>query len=728
MREWIRTRLTLRRITIRVDSPETTSPPSSPKSGGSGSGFVVDSRSVIGKSRRNRPPPCHAKWKLSVDRTIVKEVRRLPPHGTLMILHAVRVPGILKDHDDSYGVKKQMNGKPKGYSARNGRNAGIMIVGHNPVTGERMSMIPDQNVLSYATKSDRYKSLKYLSQGGDRHMHMRSCAEKVISQLVLMNRNGTPTLSHEKMRWVQEAMERAAAAAALEAAFRLQATRDRALRIALQALCQRVRLRRYRMSVMSRRRGLHLRELPEPTHEWGAALHEDLQSHINRRFLTADKKEFIAIKGAFDVFDADGSGSIDAKEFQSLCFEIGEVLSQKQVKKAIQAIDRDGSGQIEFDEFAMWWVTTDHTDASVGGLSASKIRRLKGVLQRRRWRRQAKEKLYMKIRNARLAGKQYAQRRRDAKEAKKKKILEAKIRRERLAAMRRGEFGFAAAANARSGPSKYEAQAGGGDKLMKREKPWDGIPGGQVGIVLLSPYWATRWEIKKRLRARALKKKRMEEAIEMERARKKALEEAAAEKLRKMLEEEERLAKEAETERERELEEARKLAEKQAEQARAKLLEEQRAREEEEERIRKEAEAAAKKAAALKLLEEKKRKLEEERLARLEIENKAEFDRIQEEKAEEERLIREEKEREEKMKMEAKKAEIAKQMELKLAQQKKDAASKSRDAKKAKQKKEDQEREKRQARMRRRAGGGGGAGAKKKGGARAGGGRKSKRK
>jgi hypothetical protein len=114
-----------------------------------------------------------------------------------------------------------------------------------------------------------------------------------------------------------------------------------------------------------------------------------------------------------------------------------------------------------------------------------------------------------------------------------------------------------------AGPSKYDATAGGGDKLMKREKPWDGIPGGQVGRVLLAPYWAPRWEIKKRLRARALKKKRLEEAIEMEKARKKALEEVAANKLRKMLEEEERLAMAAETERERELEEAKKLAMKQ---------------------------------------------------------------------------------------------------------------------------------------------------------------------
>ena len=51
--------------------------------------------------------------------------------------------------------------------------------------------------------------------------------------------------------------------------------------------------------------GLHLRDVQEPSHEWGAALTEDLLSHKFRRFLTVDKKEFVAIRAAFDVFDAD---------------------------------------------------------------------------------------------------------------------------------------------------------------------------------------------------------------------------------------------------------------------------------------------------------------------------------------------------------------------------------------------------------------------------------------
>jgi len=216
MREWIRSRLTLRRVTTTT----TTSTP----------------LTTIGKSRRQRPPPTSAKWKLSVDRTLVKQVRRLPPHGTLMILHAVRVPGVLHDHDDSYGMGSRR--KPKGHRARNGRNAGIMIVGHNPTTGARMSMVPDQSVLEYATQGDTHASLKYLTKGGDRHFHMRRCAEQVIAQLVLMDRNGTPTLSHIKMRWVREALERAAAAAALEGKHRGVVVCALVVQMVVQWLCK----------------------------------------------------------------------------------------------------------------------------------------------------------------------------------------------------------------------------------------------------------------------------------------------------------------------------------------------------------------------------------------------------------------------------------------------------------------------------------------------------------
>jgi hypothetical protein len=221
MREWIRTRLTLKRESNSSSSKRNK--------------MHSDGRSSS------------VEWKLNVDRTLCKEVRRLPPHNTLMILHAVRIPNVYHDHDDDYGMSSSSSKKktkktithPKGYSARNGRNGGFVIIGHNPLTGEEMSIVPDMNVLLSATKGDTFDSLKYLSMGGDRSFHMRRCAVKVMNELVLMNRNGRPTLSHIRMRWVIEKMERDHAAHLLELAFREKSRRDRALRIALSALCQR---------------------------------------------------------------------------------------------------------------------------------------------------------------------------------------------------------------------------------------------------------------------------------------------------------------------------------------------------------------------------------------------------------------------------------------------------------------------------------------------------------
>merc|ERR1712137_1053583 len=54
--------------------------------------------------------------------------------------------------------------------------------------------------------------------------------------------------------------------------------------------------------------------------------------------LTEEQKQ--EIREAFDLFDTDGSGTIDAKE-----------LKKEEIKKMIADIDKDGSGTIDFEEF-----------------------------------------------------------------------------------------------------------------------------------------------------------------------------------------------------------------------------------------------------------------------------------------------------------------------------------------------------------------------------------------
>merc|ERR1712166_378659 len=65
--------------------------------------------------------------------------------------------------------------------------------------------------------------------------------------------------------------------------------------------------------------------------------------------LTEEQKQ--EIKEAFDLFDTDGSGSIDAKELKVAMRALGFEPKKEEIQKMIADVDDDGSGTIEFQEF-----------------------------------------------------------------------------------------------------------------------------------------------------------------------------------------------------------------------------------------------------------------------------------------------------------------------------------------------------------------------------------------
>jgi hypothetical protein len=75
-------------------------------------------------------------------------------------------------------------------------------------------------------------------------------------------------------------------------------------------------------------------------------------------------KDVSAIKRAFDYFDSDGSGFIDALEFASLSADLGEVLDDNELSAAVKAIDVSGDGKISFNEFVRWWTAADNAAAA----------------------------------------------------------------------------------------------------------------------------------------------------------------------------------------------------------------------------------------------------------------------------------------------------------------------------------------------------------------------------
>merc|ERR1712232_1082514 len=65
--------------------------------------------------------------------------------------------------------------------------------------------------------------------------------------------------------------------------------------------------------------------------------------------LSAEQKA--EVKEAFDLFDTDGSGAIDATELKVAMQALGFEPTAAEVAKMVQDIDVDGNATIEFEEF-----------------------------------------------------------------------------------------------------------------------------------------------------------------------------------------------------------------------------------------------------------------------------------------------------------------------------------------------------------------------------------------
>ena len=71
--------------------------------------------------------------------------------------------------------------------------------------------------------------------------------------------------------------------------------------------------------------------------------------------LTEDQKQ--EIREAFDLFDTDGSGTIDAKELKVAMRALGFEPKKEEIKKMISDIDKEGTGTIDFNEFLQMMTT-----------------------------------------------------------------------------------------------------------------------------------------------------------------------------------------------------------------------------------------------------------------------------------------------------------------------------------------------------------------------------------
>ncbi|XP_023084284.1 centrin-1 [Piliocolobus tephrosceles] len=65
--------------------------------------------------------------------------------------------------------------------------------------------------------------------------------------------------------------------------------------------------------------------------------------------LTENQKQ--EVREAFDLFDADGSGTIDVKELKVAMRALGFEPRKEEMRKMISEVDKEGTGKISFNDF-----------------------------------------------------------------------------------------------------------------------------------------------------------------------------------------------------------------------------------------------------------------------------------------------------------------------------------------------------------------------------------------
>jgi len=68
-----------------------------------------------------------------------------------------------------------------------------------------------------------------------------------------------------------------------------------------------------------------------------------------RNELTEEQRQ--EIKEAFDLFDTESTGVIDAKELKVAMRALGFEPKKEEIRRVLQEIDKSGEGAIRFDDF-----------------------------------------------------------------------------------------------------------------------------------------------------------------------------------------------------------------------------------------------------------------------------------------------------------------------------------------------------------------------------------------
>ncbi len=87
------------------------------------------------------------------------------------------------------------------------------------------------------------------------------------------------------------------------------------------------------------------------------------QKEMSKR-LGISEERISEFREAFDLFDADGSGNINARELENCMSAFGVQVTEEEAIRMIAATDKDNSGEIDFEEFVAMMTAKMSTKSS----------------------------------------------------------------------------------------------------------------------------------------------------------------------------------------------------------------------------------------------------------------------------------------------------------------------------------------------------------------------------
>ena len=91
---------------------------------------------------------------------------------------------------------------------------------------------------------------------------------------------------------------------------------------------------------------------------------EDVDPDLHHENMTQNaealtQEQVRAFKEAFDLFDSNGGGTIDAEELKATLDSVGIEIEQEDIEDVMMKLDEDGNGEIDFEEFLNLMTNTE---------------------------------------------------------------------------------------------------------------------------------------------------------------------------------------------------------------------------------------------------------------------------------------------------------------------------------------------------------------------------------